>query len=130
MPEITIPTGYALYLLAAAAIAAMFYSTPAGQKSAQETGKAISKALERSDAETDAPPIPKTDCPEQEKDCSQSPCPPPPPPRIDRVPPSAPHWPCPGDHAHFFVYNQNPKTCQCFLQKVEPPTCLPQGGFP
>jgi hypothetical protein len=126
MPEITIPAGYGLYLLAAAAIVAIWGTTPAGQKAAKDTGRAISKALERS--ETDAPPI--TDCPPQEKDCSQSPCPAPPPPRIDRVPPSATHHPCPGDHAHFFKYNQNPVTCQCFLQKIEPPTCLPQGGFP
>lgn len=45
------------------------------------------------------------------------PCPPPPPPRIDRVPPSKRHFPCPGDHAHTFRYNQNPETCECFLQK-------------
>jgi len=42
------------------------------------------------------------------------PCPTPPGPEIDRVPPSAPHWPCPGDHWHYFEYNQNPMTCQCF----------------
>jgi hypothetical protein len=134
LPEVTIPAGYGLYLLAAAAVAAMWSVTPAGQKAAQETGKAISKALEHSDSEpiTDAPPTTTTDCPDQtkEKDCSQTPCPPPPPPRIDRVPPSKPHFPCAGDHAHFFKYNQNPATCECFLQKIEPPTCLDQGGFP
>ena len=45
------------------------------------------------------------------------PCPSPPPPQIHRVPPARPHFPCPGDHWHFFVYNQNPVTCQCYLQK-------------
>ena len=43
------------------------------------------------------------------------PCPANPAPEIDRVPPSTPHWPCPGDHWHYQVYNQNPTTCQCFL---------------
>lgn len=43
------------------------------------------------------------------------PCPANPAPEIDRVPPSTPHWPCPDDHWHFKVYNQNPTTCQCFL---------------
>jgi hypothetical protein len=42
------------------------------------------------------------------------PCPTPPGPDIDRVPPSAPHFPCPGDHWHYYEYNQNPVTCQCF----------------
>ncbi|WP_437993083.1 eCIS core domain-containing protein [Sorangium sp. So ce145] len=42
------------------------------------------------------------------------PCPAPPGPEIDRVPPSTPHFPCPGDHWHYYVYNQNPVTCQCF----------------
>jgi hypothetical protein len=43
------------------------------------------------------------------------PCPAAPPIEIDRVPPSSPHFPCPGDHWHFRVYNQNPQTCDCFL---------------
>ncbi len=42
------------------------------------------------------------------------PCPSPPSPEIDRVPPSRRHFPCPGDHWHFYVYNQNPVSCQCF----------------
>lgn len=42
------------------------------------------------------------------------PCPTPPGPDVDRVPPSAPHFPCPGDHWHYYQYNQNPTTCQCF----------------
>jgi hypothetical protein len=42
------------------------------------------------------------------------PCPSPPPPDIDRVPPSRPHAPCPGDHWHYYEYNQNPTTCVCY----------------
>jgi hypothetical protein len=42
------------------------------------------------------------------------PCPTPPGPDVDRVPPSAPHFPCPSDHWHYYEYNQNPVTCQCF----------------
>jgi hypothetical protein len=41
-------------------------------------------------------------------------CPPPPPCEFDQVPPSRPHYPCPGDHWHYYVYNQNAQ-CQCFL---------------
>ena len=43
------------------------------------------------------------------------PCPANPPPEIDRVPPSASHFPCPSDHWHYRRYNQNPGTCECFL---------------
>jgi RHS repeat-associated protein len=45
------------------------------------------------------------------------PCPNPPPPEIDRVPPSRPHFPCPGDHWHYYEYNQNPVTCKCYGPK-------------
>lgn len=34
--------------------------------------------------------------------------------RIDWVPPSVPHWPCPGSHVHFYIQSQNPTNCQCF----------------
>lgn len=72
-----------------------------------------------------APPIPiPMDPPAPEADKKCPPCPPPPPSRIDRVPPSASHYPCPGDHMHTFKYNQNPKTCQCFPGKDEV-ICLP-----
>ncbi|PYY07425.1 MAG: hypothetical protein DMG61_24760, partial [Acidobacteria bacterium] len=40
------------------------------------------------------------------------PCPPNPPPEIDTT---HPHFPCPGNHWHYRVYNQNLATCQCFL---------------
>lgn len=46
-----------------------------------------------------------------------APCPPGPNPnvRIDRVTlPGQRHYPCPGDHWHYRVYNQDPKTCKCF----------------
>ena len=57
-----------------------------------------------------APPLPRdSPCP---------PCPSPPTPRIDRVPPSRPHYTCPGDHWHYFRYNQDPKTCRCYLQQM------------
>ena len=66
-----------------------------------------------------------------EKECKQKECPPcpePPPPtyRIDFVPPSRPHGDCPGDHIHIitYEYNQNPKTCQCFLRSRERVICL------
>lgn len=55
----------------------------------------------------DPPPV--TECPPQPCD----PCPPPPPPQVHR---DHPHGEC-QDHWHYFVYNQNPKTCQCFLQR-------------
>ncbi|WP_376096855.1 hypothetical protein ACE7GA_05635 [Roseomonas sp. CCTCC AB2023176] len=51
--------------------------------------------------------------------------------RIDRVPPSVPHHPCPGDHAHLVQMNQNPRTCACFWNKATPDVeCLPPGGMP
>jgi RHS repeat-associated protein len=58
------------------------------------------------------------------------PCPPPPsdppqPSRTDLVPPSKPHFPCPGNHTHTYSWkqNQNPITCQCFNDVVENVTC-------
>jgi hypothetical protein len=42
------------------------------------------------------------------------PCPAPPGPEIDR---DHGHFPC-ADHWHYFRYNQNPQTCQCFLQRL------------
>jgi RHS repeat-associated protein len=36
--------------------------------------------------------------------------------RLDRVPPSKPHYPYPGDHFNLFRVNQNPNNCQCFWQ--------------
>lgn len=34
--------------------------------------------------------------------------------RVDWVPPSVPHAPCPGSHVHFYIQSQNPNNCQCF----------------
>jgi RHS repeat-associated protein len=72
-------------------------------------------------------PVPPPPMPTPARPCP--PCPAPPPPRIDRVPPSRPHWPCPGDHWHYYVYNQNPVTCQCFL-KTEFGGCCGTPGAP
>ena len=59
-------------------------------------------------------------------------CPPCPPPqqsgsRVDCVPPSRKHYPCPGTHKHtwHYVMDQNPITCECYERKVEHPVeCL------
>lgn len=59
-------------------------------------------------------------------DCPPCPAPPTnPPPRTDTVPPSRPHWPCPGTHTHVFTYivRQNPITCQCFNNLEEDVVC-------
>jgi hypothetical protein len=103
--------------LAAAAIAALFFASPAGQRATKEAVEEVGEALDRSRTGTDAPPIPVVDCPPVAKECPA--CPPPPAPRIDRVPPSRQHWPCEGDHMHTFEYHQNPVTCQCFLKEAE-----------
>ena len=54
-------------------------------------------------------PAPQPGCP---------PCPPAPPSRIDWVPPSRPHYPCPGSHAHTYVMDQAPD-CQCFPREAQ-----------
>lgn len=51
--------------------------------------------------------------------------------RLDRVPPSAPHYPCPSDHVHVLVHNQDPRTCICRWNKPSSPNdviCIPQGS--
>ena len=54
----------------------------------------------------------------------------PPPPRIDRVPPSRPDYPCPGDHWVYFEYHQAPyPDCTCRLVRRSG-GCVPQGGHP
>ena len=68
-------------------------------------------------------PRPRTrECPP----CPAPPSIPPDFPRIDRVPPSSEHFPCPGDHLHVYWWevNQNPITCQCFNKKKEDVHCL------
>jgi type VI secretion system secreted protein VgrG len=49
--------------------------------------------------------------------------------RVDRVPPSRPHAPCPGDHAHLVQRNQAPyPNCKCFWNKARPDViCLGPG---
>jgi RHS repeat-associated protein len=57
--------------------------------------------------------------------------------RIDRVPPSSPHCPWPGDHLHWFRVNQDKVSCKCFWNKDkkagpydETEPIIPQGGTP
>lgn len=51
--------------------------------------------------------------------------------RVDRVPPSAAHFPCPGDHAHLVERHQNPRSCACFWNKANPDVyCLGPGEVP
>lgn len=68
--------------------------------------------------------------------CSEEECPPCVPPagtirveRVDRVPPSRRHAPCPGDHAHLVQRNQAPyPNCRCFWNKARPDVvCLEPG---
>jgi len=52
------------------------------------------------------------ECKERQKKCP--PCAPPPPPRIDKVPPSKPHYPCKGDHWTYYEVHQAPyPRCTC-----------------
>ena len=105
---------YELAMLAAGAIALMLASPP-GQQATREAAKAVADGIDRiskeadGQAKTDAPPVPRVDRPdktdEKAKECD--PCPPPPPPQVHR---DHPHFPC-QDHWHYFVYNQNPETC-------------------
>ncbi|MCX6925399.1 MAG: RHS repeat-associated core domain-containing protein [Verrucomicrobia bacterium] len=76
-----------------------------------------------------APPGPGPgQCPIEKKP-EKEPCPPctlqPPEPRCDY---DHPHYPCPGAHCHTFVVNQNPKTCDCFVN-LGPVICI-DGGSP
>jgi RHS repeat-associated protein len=62
-------------------------------------------------------------------DTTCPPCPPPPAggSRYDISPPSAKHYPCPGDHLHtwYWVMNQIPwPNCTCFPQRKETVTCI------
>jgi len=90
MPEISIPA-YGLYLLAAAAVVAIWGASPAGQQASKDLAKEVSKALEKSDSDTDAPPTTTTrDC-SKKRECPDCPPPPPPPPPPGApVPPPAP----------------------------------------
>lgn len=58
--------------------------------------------------------------------CNCPPLPPPPPCRVDLVPPSVPHWPCPGSHWHYQVWNQGPApACRNFLSSWYLGDCIP-----
>lgn len=134
-------TAWQLAAMAAAAVTAVFLVTPAGQELTREAARDIADALDdlgsptASSEPTDQPvpvpiPIPRI-C----QECGRRPCPPCVPPvgttlfEIHRVPPKDPHFPCLGDHVHFFLQQQNPNNCRCFLKRNSRPVqCLPQGG--
>lgn len=87
------------------------------------TGVLINEITSEDD-DTQAPPIADTgNC----TDCGDA-CPECVPPkgtkrveRVDIVPPSKPHWPCAGTHAHIVFMNQIPSTCVCRWDKVSKP---------
>ena len=52
--------------------------------------------------------------------------------RVDRVPPSRPHWPCTCDHTHkwWYVLNQEPwPSCRCHCNRVEYVKCHDTGAW-
>jgi hypothetical protein len=58
--------------------------------------------------------------------CTCPPCPANPPCEVDLVPPSRAHFPCPGDHWHYQVYNQVPyPDCRCFISSRLFGGCIP-----
>jgi transglutaminase-like putative cysteine protease len=58
--------------------------------------------------------------------CNCPPLPPPPPCRVDIVPPSVPHYPCPGSHWHYQVWNQGPPpACTNFPSSWYLGGCIP-----
>lgn len=134
-------TAWELALLGAAAVTALFLATPTGQDITREAAGDIADALDglaRPTATTetidDAVPVPIA-IPRVCEECAKNGCPPCVPPvgttmfEIHRVPPSAPHHPCVGDHVHFFLQQQNPNNCQCFLKRNSRPVlCLPSSG--
>lgn len=104
-------TAWELALMGAAAITALFLASPPGQQVTREAARDISDALddlakprEATKTRSDPISIPKTieECPKKKN------CPPCVPPvgttmfEIHKVPPQSPHYPCPGDHVHFF----------------------------
>ena len=66
------------------------------------------------------PPVPPGD-----RDCSKFPKPPNEV-EVDRSPPSDDHFPCPGDHWHCWIWNQNQKTCEWHKKRLFA-GCLKQG---
>jgi hypothetical protein len=50
----------------------------------------------------------------------------PPPCEVDEIANSRPHYPCPGDHWHYRIYNQGPAPeCRIFLSKRLFGGCIP-----
>lgn len=52
--------------------------------------------------------------------------------RVDLVPPSRTHYPCPGDHTHnyTFIMNQNPRTCECYERPQDETVCSNNPRYP
>jgi len=112
----------------AAVLAGLIIACENNPKCAHALNQIISSA-----AKAAAQAVSKTTTP-----CQKKTCPPCTPPvgtiafRYDSVPPSAPHWPFPGDHVHLYIMNQNPTTCACFWNKfdVVDPSAVPPGSIP
>lgn len=102
-----------LVILATEALAAAIAAT-----ATVYTAKEVAEAISKSDKTIDVVP-PVAECP---KRCPPCPACPPIPPRTDVVPPSRPHWPCPGTHTHVYVNESNQAlypNCKCFCNKKE-----------
>lgn len=132
-------TAWELALMGAAAVTALFLASPPGQEMTRDAVEGIADTLDdlarpRASSETDAIPVP-IPIPRVIEDCpTRRPCPPCVPQvgttmfEIHRVPPSRPHYPCSGDHVHFFLQQQNPNNCVCFLKRnARPVLCLSPG---
>jgi hypothetical protein len=80
-----------------------------------------------------SPPLPDTPSPNAAPPAALGTCPNPKPAnevQVDRVPPSRPHYPCPGDHWHCLEYHQVPyPDCRIFKKRTFG-GCLAQGAAP
>lgn len=132
-------TAWELAALAAATITAAYLSSPSGQAHTREAIDGIANALDdlalpsTSTGERVEPidiAIPRV-CEECTQDDGCPPCIPSVGTtffEIHRCPPSAPHYPCPDDHVHFYEQHQNPINCRCFLKRNSKPVlCLSSG---
>ncbi len=107
---------------AAVAITKIVVGAGTAAATISKTIEAVDKTLEKRDQEKAGDNAADNTC---IKGCSRK-CPPCVPPvgtirveRIDRVPPSRPHAPCSGDHAHLVQRNQAPYPgCRCFWNKA------------
>jgi hypothetical protein len=91
-------------------------------------GDCVGQWLFPGENESPAPmPIPKPPRRKPPRPGCSNPCPEPCY-RLDRVPPSRPHYPCPGDHIVWQIWDQAPD-CKCY-PRWDGPHCWPQGGAP